>query len=230
MYLSNLYETKVADALEIRSISLYSGSMIPEQATAMERLDFHFNANTRMLRAVGNGRFLVKYIAEYPYATQNISYTAHQLFEGEDSVSLTLEHVPNPSTFTVTKGSKQSTIIKLKDGEYEISGDLGEGSLNTQSLELIINLSDTSTGDLVVAYTTKYPAIDCMTARIGNDFLLTWFTANICSALGAVKNTTAFDSMPLDITKDDLMMYGRQLQDRIEQYKAEKAQKALWTT
>ena len=216
------------DCLYPRAIGFGNPSMIPPQTVTVDRQSWSYNRQTNVLSVFTNtgssAPFQVQYIARYSQIDVESDIPPFEVFDGETDIEIHLDNVPNPSTLKISKGESTLEITSRDRYCWKLSGTLGTAELDLTTLTLKIAQTDTTAGEINVAYTGNYKAFDFVTDDV--EFFETWYAANILSSLGNIKAVLRVDAMPNDINADNLISQGKELQDRVLDFQKEKS--AWW--
>lgn len=209
------------DAIEVKNIAMMSGNMIPAQASPFQSDDFYFDPVTKLLQSVGTSQFLVTYLGSYTLENQNITQT-FTCYNNEKSITEYLTAVPDISTLTISYNDEEMAI-SLKDGDYvEYTSASAKASVCLDSLKFELQREQyNNEATINITYTTKYKAIKELDQS--DEFFETWFGSVLLSSLGSIKAITKFESLPVDVTTDDMLAYGRTLKELVNTYQVERS-------
>lgn len=212
------------DCIYPRAIGFGNMSMIMPQTVAVNRQDWTYDRETKMLSVFTNtgssASLKIQYLARYDHVLSPVEVEPVEVFDGETSIEIKLETVPNPSTFKVTKGDSELHIVSRTRDLWTLEGTLGTAELDLNQLILTINQTDTSAGMINVKYENKYKAFDYMNDDL--DFFETWYASNILMSLGNIKAILKMDQLPNDISADDLINQGKALYEDVKEWQSEK--------
>lgn len=216
------------DCIYPRAIGFGNSSMIPPQTATVERSSWSYNRLTKMLSIFTNtgssANFQVQYLATHNQLDVESDIAPFEVFDGEETVEIQLDNVPDPATLKIAKGD---SILNIKSRDrfcWELEGTLGTATLDLSSLLLTINQIDTTAGQINVSYTGKYKAFEFTDDDA--EFFETWYAANLLTSEGNIKAIVKMDQLPNDINADGLLSQGKELQERVLEFQKEK--RAWW--
>ena len=209
------------DAIEVKNVAMMSGNMIPAQASPFQSDDFYFDPVTKLLQSVGTSQFLVTYLGSYTLQTNDFTQQ-FTCYTGEKCITEYLTVVPNISTLNITYNDETMTITS-KDHDYiEFSSPSAQASLCVDSLKFELQRTQfDGEANVTISYTSAYKAIKELNES--DEFFETWFGSVLLSSLGSIKAITKFESLPVDVTTDDMLTYGRQLKETVNTYQIERS-------
>lgn len=205
------------DCIYPRAIGFGNSLMIPPQTVAVDRQNWSYDRESRLLSVFTNtsttSSFKVQYLARYEQVDVQSDIEPIETFEDEEKLEVQLDLIPNVDTLTITKVTSDETLTltcskKCKEAIH-FSGTLGSAILDLNTLILSICQEDTSAGTINIQYTGKYKAFNAIIDD--EDFFETWYAANILSSLGNIKAILRMDILPNSISADDLIGQGREL-------------------
>lgn len=212
------------DCIYPRAIGFGNSSMIPPQTATVERSSWSYDRQTKLLSIFTNtgssANFQVQYLARHPQIDVESNIEPFETFDGEETIEIQLDNVPNAETFKVSKGD---SILEVKSRDrfcWELEGTLGTATLDLTSLTLTINQTDTSAGQINVSYTGKYKAFDYYDEDL--DFFETWYASNILTSEGNIKAIVKMDQLPNDINADGLISQGKELYEKVVEWQRDK--------
>ena len=212
------------DCIYPRAIGFGNSSMIPPQTATVERSSWSYDRQTKMLSIFTNtgssANFQVQYLARHSQVDVESDIAPFEVFDGEETVEIQLDNVPDPATLKITKGDSTLNIKSRDRFCWELEGTLGTATLDLTTLMLTINQTDTTAGQINVSYTGKYKAFDHINEDM--DFFETWYASNILSSEGNIKAVVKMDQLPNDINADGLLAQGRELYEKVVDWQKDK--------
>ena len=206
------------DCIYPRAIGFGNSLMIPPQTVAVDRQNWSYDRESRLLSVFTNtsttSSFKVQYLARYEQIEVQSDIDPLEVYDDEEKVDIQFDLIPNIDTLTITKtiegqGTLTLSCVKRCKDKVCFEGSLGAAVLDMNSLTLTISQEDTSAGIINIAYTGKYKAFNAIIDD--EDFFETWYAANILSSLGNIKAILRMDILPNSISADELISQGREL-------------------
>ena len=221
---NNITGTIIPTALQVKSVSFYSGNMIPSQCVPLNSDEYDFDPQTKKLLAIGASNFLVRYCAEYTFEKVSIKEDTYYTLEDETDIEIELQSVPDLQTMSVEFGSFPFTAVKRSGDMIMFEGDAGKAVLMLNTLKMKFNIEMPEESEINISYKTQYEAVKEL--EVGDDFFYTWFGSEVLKSIGGIKLVTRFEDLPADVSADDLLGYGRELAQQVIDYQDRKS--AWW--
>lgn len=199
-----------------------------------DKPNWQWNYQTKTITTVlGGGPWIITYAAEYNLDYQDVT-ESYRVIKGEDEIELNLRAEFKGKSLVVkrkTDGLSMKVVDTYeKDGlSYaELEGPLGTGTVLINDLRLKLELDSTRDDELQISYITKYLGIKELDFQ--NMEFITWFGSKLLTAIGSLKLMTQLEGIPFQISTDDLLARGRELQQQVESdLKVQKQDFYKWT-
>jgi hypothetical protein len=181
------------------------------------RSSFYFNVETRTLSAfpIQNYTYEVIYFRRLIRGNLNVTYQGPFTVATEDTIKFFLKGRFKKGSLLIKKGTLTMSDTTTTGNITTLTGTLGTGTFNTDTLETNLNLVSSGNDYLTISFWTKHTA----TSDIGTEDIpfMTLFAANLMTAIGSLKKQTVSPEIPFDLSADELLARGRELQDKAEE-------------
>jgi hypothetical protein len=185
---------------------------------SFDPISFEFDTITKILKVFPPSTTMkVTYLTGLNITNAvQISYS-QTAYEGESIVEDILKSHFKQGTLKITKNNLEMIEVSREDiastdidenpivyTQVNLSGTLGTGTINLNTREFILNLVDTSEGELVFTYYPKYKVITDLD-NIGDFIFYTLFEYNLLKSIAVLRaQVTQPDLHNIDLTIDDL--------------------------
>ena len=218
--------THIKDALAIYALRYRIYDDWDRVTTPINRRLWTFDRNTRILKTLFTSPFVISYSREYKMGHVPITDESQYNIDGEAQIDFYIKASYKQGSFRLTKTHADTQIpattmveISRTGSVAQLSGDMGTGTLNLDTLKLSLNLTDILEGDIVPTYVNK--RIACLDLEEHDLAFITWFTIDVLRSFGDLKYQATMSEgvgLPFSLQSDTLLDRARQLEDNLNEY------------
>ncbi len=189
--------------------------------TKFDEANIQWDPSTRILKVFPPiDEVRVSYVRELQI-TNNFQVTdKNTTVEGEDVVEDILSGMYRSGTLTVTKNSKTMSVLNVNSDNTvaNLEGDLGTGTIDLVTREYVLNLLDTSAGQIRITYYPKYKGIVDLDMTTGDKIFPRLYASHLLTSIAAVRAQATQEVLHnIDITTDELSARAQVLKMEVTQ-------------
>ena len=176
---------------------------------------------TYLQRYTATKNILIEQNLDVPFATNSICTELSTMFAGK-TLTLQRQDVDANGNPGILSMSATGEIIEEEElGEINVinkkallSGELGTGTINLDTLELQAEFKESSTAPIIISYYPKY--LVCKEMNIGNYMFTKLFASKLLTALASLRAQATQEKLHnIDLTSDELLDRASELRTEV---------------
>ena len=203
------------DCQDIRAVMLnVQGIIETDMQPLYPNVDYTYNKDTNIFNAYLTNVH-IQYLGTYLLVDNTIT-TDEEYVVANVKTTFKINYVPDPRDISIIMGEIVEQLIPTNLSPECQSYSFSGGTVNIDLSTMEATVLNSTNSEIQLTYKTKYKAISGITE--GEEFFEALVAERLLTSIGNMKAVVNFNSMPVNITADNLASLGQSIHSEVEGY------------